>query len=240
MKDRLRALGWEAGKSLLRARRDEMADRVNRQLARQSEALTRQAAILLDRASGLSDRLDSIQADVTRRLVPQPKPRRGRMMLLLIVGAGAGYIAAYFLDPERGRSRRAEVAQRLGHARREANRMAERTTTIAADRAQGIKSRVLSRADKGETDDLTLLDRVESEVFRDPAIPKGDINVMVVDGKAVLRGQVAEPQIGAIEAAVRKVVGVRDVENLLHTPGTPAPNKVRSRAVTGNGGETPH
>src|SRR4030088_2823032 len=91
MKDRLRALGWEAGKSLLRARRDEMADRVNRQLARQSEALTRQAAILLDRASGLSDRLDSIQADVTRRLVPQPKPRRGRMMLLLIVGAGAGY-----------------------------------------------------------------------------------------------------------------------------------------------------
>ena len=48
-------------------------------------------------------------------------------------------------------------------------------------------------------------------------------------------GQVAEQQIGAIEAAVRKVVGVKEVENLLHTPGTPAPNKAESRAV-GNGG----
>jgi hypothetical protein len=236
MKDRLKALGWEAGANLLLRRRDEVADRVNKQLARQAEALTRQAALLLDRASGLTDHLDSISADVTRRFVPQPKPRRGRMLLLLIVGAGAGYVAAFFMDPERGRGRRAEVVRRLGSAKLEANRMAQRTTSLATDRAQGIKSRVLSRSDKGETDDLTILDRVESEVFRDPAIPKGDINVMVVDGKAVLRGQVAEPQIGAIEAAVRKVVGVKEVENLLHTPGTPAPNKVRSRAVTGNGG----
>jgi hypothetical protein len=121
----------------------------------------------------------------------------------------------------------------------QANRMAQRTTILATDKASGIKSRVLARTGAGETDDLTLLDRVESEVFRDPAIPKGDINVMVVDGKAVLRGQVAEPQIGAIETAVRKVVGVKDVENLLHVPGTPAPNKARSRAVTGNGGTSP-
>jgi len=236
MMDRLKDLGWEAGVNLLRARRDDMADRVNRQLARQTDALTRQAALVLDRASGLTYRLDSIQADVARRWVPQPKPRRGRMVLLLMVGAGAGYIAAFFLDPERGRSRRAEVAQRLGKATREANRMAQRTTVMASDRAQGMKSRILSGSANGETDDLTLLDRVESEVFRDPAIPKGEINVMVVDGKAVLLGQVAEPQISAIEAAVRKVVGVKDVENLLHTPGTAAPNKARSRAAgTGNG-----
>ena len=241
MKDRLRELGWQAGMSLLRARRDDVADRVNRQLAKQAESLTRQAAVLLDRASGVTERLDAIQSDVTRRFTPPlpPKPRRGRTVLLLFAGVGAGYLAAYFLDPEQGRRRRAEVVRQLGGLGTEANRMAQRTTILATDKASGIKSRVLARTGAGETDDLTLLDRVESEVFRDPAIPKGDINVMVVDGKAVLRGQVAEPQIGAIETAVRKVVGVKDVENLLHVPGTPAPNKARSRAVTGNGGTSP-
>jgi BON domain len=241
MNDRLRELGWQAGMSLLRARRDDVTERVNRQLAKQAESLTRQAAVLLDRASGVTERLDAIQSDVSRRFAPPPpRPNRGRTVLILFAGVGAGYIAAYFLDPEQGRGRRAEVARRLSGMGLEANRMAQRTTILATDKASGIKSRVLSRAGNVETDDLTLLDRVESEVFRDPAIPKGDINVMVIEGKAVLRGQVDEPQIGAIEAAVRKVVGVKDVENLLHVPGTPAPNKARSRAVTGgNGGESP-
>jgi BON domain len=242
MNDRLRELGWQAGMGLLRARRDDVAERVNRQLAKQAESLTRQVALLLDRASGVTDRLDAIQSDVSRRFAPPPppKPNRGRTMLLLFAGVGAGYLAAYFLDPEQGRGRRAEVARRVGGMGLEANRIAQRTTMLATDKASGIKSRVLSRTGSAETDDLTLLDRVESEVFRDPAIPKGDINVMVVEGKAVLRGQVNEPQIGEIEAAVRKVVGVKDVENLLHVPGTPAPNKARSRAITGgNGGESP-
>jgi hypothetical protein len=240
MKERLRALGWEAGTNLMRAR-DEMGDRLNRQLARRADSLTRQAAVLLDRAASLTERLDSIQTDVSRRLVPQPKPRRGRMVVLLVAGAGIGYLAAYFLDPERGRGRRAEVVRRLGGVGLEANRMAQRTTVLATDKAAGIKSRVLSRSDNSETDDLTLLDRVESEVFRDPTIPKGDINVMVVEGKAVLRGEVPEKQIGAIEVAVRKVVGVKDVENLLHTPGTPAPNKASARVagIDNGGGSQP-
>jgi BON domain len=234
MKDMMKALGWDAA-SLLRTRED-VADRVNREFARRAANLTRQAAILLDRASGISERLDAIQSEVTQRLAPRPRRRRAPLALILLAGAGAGYLAAYFFDPERGRGRRAVVVRRLGGIGMEANRMAQRTTVLATDKASGIKSRVLSRTGSAETDDLTILDRVESEVFRDPAISKGDINVMVVEGKAVLRGQVEEPQIGAIEAAVRKVVGVKDVENLLHVPGTPAPNKARSRAAaTGNG-----
>jgi hypothetical protein len=228
MKDMMKALGWGGGASLQRTRED-VADRVNREFAKQAANLTRQAAMLLDRAAGISERLDTIQSDVGKRLAPPARPRRGPMVLLLLAGAGVGYLATYFLDPERGRSRRTEIARRLGGIGVEANRMAQRTTVLATDKASGIKSRVLSRTGSAETDDLTILDRVESEVFRDPAIPKGDINVMVVEGKAVLRGQVEEPQIGAIEAAVRKVVGVKEVENLLHVPGTPAPNKAGSR-----------
>ena len=208
---------------------EDMAERVNKQVAKQTAMLTRQTAMLIDRAAGLADRVDSMQADLTKRVVPQPQPRRRRTLLQLRAAAGAGYGAAYFFDPEQGRARRAEVARRAGGMGREATRVAQRSTVLATDRAAGIKARVL-RGD-GSTDDLTLLDRVESEIFRDPSIPKGDINLMVVDGRAVIRGQVTEPQIGAIEAAVRKVVGVKDVENLLHTPGTPAPNKASARAA---------
>jgi hypothetical protein len=226
-------------RSLMNLKRtsNEVAERLNRQFAKQADSVTRQAALLLDRATGITERLDSIQSDVTRRMVPRPEPSRRRTVLLLLAGAGAGYMAAYFLDPEQGRARRAEVVRKLGGVGLEANRMAQRTTVLATDKASGVKSRVLSRTGSGPTDDLTILDRVESEVFADPTIPKGDINVMVVEGKAVLRGQVSETQIGAIEAAVRKVVGVKDVENLLHVPGTPAPNKASARrAAAGNGG----
>ena len=220
----------------LKRTRDDMAERLNRQFAKQVDYASRQAAGLLDRATGITDRLDAIQSDVTRRVVPQPKASRRRTVLLLLAGAGGGYLAAYFLDPVQGRGRRAEVARRLGGLGLEANRLAQRTTVLATDKAAGVRSRVLTRSGGAETDDLTILDRVESEVFRDPSIPKGDINVMVVEGRAVLRGQVAEAQIGAIEAAVRKVIGVKEVENLLHVAGTPAPNKASARAATGNGG----
>jgi hypothetical protein len=57
-------------------------------------------------------------------------------------------------------------------------------------------------------------------------VPKGNVNIAAQDGVVVLRGQVERPdQIESLEARVRKVHGVRDVENLLHLPDTPAPNK---------------
>lgn len=86
--------------------------------------------------------------------------------------------------------------------------------------------------------DADLVQRVESEVFRDPDIPKGRINLNAEDGTVVLRGQVERPdQIRAVEKAVRKVHGVREVENLLHLPDMPAPNK---RAALDASHETIH
>jgi hypothetical protein len=180
MKAMLRALGWAAGSNLLRTG-DDLADRINRQLTKQAESLTRQAALLVDRASVVTDRLDSLQSDVSRRLTPAPPPapesKRGRTLLLLFVGMGAGYLAAYFLDPERGRARRDEVAQRLGGVGTEANRIAQRTTILASDKASVIKSRVLARAGSAETDGGAVLDRVESEDFREQAMPSGDTRI---------------------------------------------------------------
>jgi osmotically-inducible protein OsmY len=71
--------------------------------------------------------------------------------------------------------------------------------------------------------DVTLARKVESDLFRDPDVPKGRINVNAEGGIIVLRGELGRrEQIEAVEAAVRRIPGVREVENLLHLPGTPA------------------
>jgi osmotically-inducible protein OsmY len=54
-------------------------------------------------------------------------------------------------------------------------------------------------------------------------VPKGQINVNAENGVVVLRGEVGKPElIHDLEEKTRKVQGVREVENLLSTPKTPA------------------
>jgi osmotically-inducible protein OsmY len=56
-------------------------------------------------------------------------------------------------------------------------------------------------------------------------VPKGKINVSVVDGVVELRGEADTPDmVDELVKKARKVQGVRDVENLLHLP-TPASAK---------------
>lgn len=76
--------------------------------------------------------------------------------------------------------------------------------------------------------DPAIARKVESAIFRDEDVPKGDINVNVVDGVAYLRGQATTPEmINALEAQARAVPEVVGVENLLHLQGTPAQGKTR-------------
>ncbi len=73
-------------------------------------------------------------------------------------------------------------------------------------------------------DDGTLKAKVESELFRDEHEVKGAINVNAQEGIVQLRGEL--PSRDLIEALVdrtKRIHGVKDVENLLHTPGTEAP-----------------
>ena len=78
----------------------------------------------------------------------------------------------------------------------------------------------------GSYDDVTLARKVETEIFRDAGAPKGDVLVNAEHGVVFLRGQVESPeQIQELEKAAKAVDGVKEVETLLHTPGTPAPMK---------------
>jgi osmotically-inducible protein OsmY len=75
-----------------------------------------------------------------------------------------------------------------------------------------------------DVDDVTLARKVETEIFRAPDAPKGDVSVDVQAGVAYLRGTVSdEAWIAKLEADARKVEGINGVNNLLHEPGKPAP-----------------
>jgi osmotically-inducible protein OsmY len=87
--------------------------------------------------------------------------------------------------------------------------------------------------------DPALVQKVESEVFRDEHIHhvKGHIDFNAEYGVIYIRGQVPDEATREdITFRVRRVDGVRAVENLTHLPGEPAPAKdeTRSGAHIGN------
>ena len=91
---------------------------------------------------------------------------------------------------------------------------------VVIGRLRGSVTRVLPKS----YDDATLKDKVESELYRDEHELKSSLSINAQEGIVQLRGEV--PSQGLIDALVertRKIQGVKDVENLLHTPGAEAP-----------------
>ena len=137
-----------------------------------------------------------------------------------------GAALAYFLDQQNGRRRRHQTRdQALSLARQATKRARKLVHHVTAD-ATGTARRAAHAVrppSEIEIDDATLVDKVESIVFRRRDLPKGQININAENGVIFLRGQVERPElVEALEARVRKVQGVKDVQNLLHTPKSPA------------------
>lgn len=144
--------------------------------------------------------------------------------LIGLIGLGAAL--TYFLDPEQGARRRATTRDRVTSFFRRRARQGEQLGRSAAAQAEGMvqKAKHLQEEPKEQPDDVTLTRKVETELFRDADIPKGQININAENGKIVLRGEVEKPElIKDLEKRARKIQGVQDVENLLHLPGTKAP-----------------
>jgi osmotically-inducible protein OsmY len=144
----------------------------------------------------------------------------------LIAAIGAALM--YFLDPADGKRRRHVFVDRVAGFFRRTTRKAERAGRYAGSQAYGLKQKAthLRQEPKPQPDDATLKDKVESELFRDADVPKGQINVNAEHGVVYLRGEVGEPElIETLERRARKIHGVQRVENLLHVPGEPAPTK---------------
>jgi osmotically-inducible protein OsmY len=148
-------------------------------------------------------------------------------LITLLFGVGIGAAAAHFLDPQSGRRRRNQMRDQAASKVHAGVDQASSTASYAAEKAKGaVSSATPSPTRVEDADDVTLARKVETEIFRAPDAPKGDVSVDVQRGIAHLRGEVADEQwITRLGQEAEKVDGVKGVENLLHRPGTPAPDR---------------
>lgn len=142
--------------------------------------------------------------------------------LIAAITAAAGAIAAFLMDPARGRARRARLVDQGGATIRRAARHAGRAVHAARATAAGRLAAATHPEDHDDEllDDVTLMSKVETKLFRDQSVPKGTININVERGIVVLRGEVPDAEMRdrlATEAGT--ISGVWSVHNLLHLPG---------------------
>jgi osmotically-inducible protein OsmY len=139
-----------------------------------------------------------------------------RTVFSFALGVATGATAARLLTPNNGRKAAAAASTAASAASTQAHH--------TANTMRGVAHTVTPHRHE-PMDDMTLADRVRSEIFRPHDAPKGDVSVDVQDGVAYLRGTVPEDAwIERLAKDARKVTGISGVKNLLHTPGTPAPH----------------
>lgn len=172
-----------------------------------------------------------ITAPRTRRFgIRRDRPAGGERFVVpaaaAVGGMALGVLLGHFLDPTAGRRRRHGARDRALSRIRRGERRAARRARRTESHAVGVARRALNARHRHREpiDDITLAHKVESELFRRAAVPKGRISVNAEDGVVFLRGVIdREEDIARMEAGARRIAGVRNVENLLHTPGTTAP-----------------
>jgi hypothetical protein len=163
---------------------------------------------------------------------------RGGWIIAFVAGmSGAfGAVATYFFDTDRGRSRRTRLRDRsqatVRHAARRLTTVTRRRIRYGKGRLRGVLHRTTHLRQHEPVDDIELVQRIRSEVLGRRRIGRLSVLIEACERNVTLRGQVDNAaDIAELEQTVRAVMGVRDVTSLLHTPDTPAPNKLAALRV---------
>lgn len=164
----------------------------------------------------------------TRGWLKQDEQKAG---LLLLGGLGLGAGLMYWLDPDRGRRRRALLRDTINHAGHVLNCAAGTTTRDLSHRAQGLwaESSHLFKHDEASAEVVTA--RVRSRLGRTVSHPHA-IQVTAQDGHVRLSGDILADEVDDLLTCVAKVRGVRTVENQLvtHDRADNVPNLQGGRA----------
>jgi uncharacterized membrane protein len=123
----------------------------------------------------------------------------------MLLGAGL----MYFLDPVRGRRRRARINEAAHHAERVERELFAKASRDARQRVVGLTERVKHRP-SSDAPDVVIAQRVRARLGRAVSHPRA-IDVVVLDGRAILGGPILEHEAATAVALTRKTRGVIDV-----------------------------
>lgn len=129
-------------------------------------------------------------------------------------GAAAGSVLTYFLDPARGRRRRAMVRDKLVHAAHETTEESQTVARDAQHRAAGFRARLTRPLRRESPTAPRLEERVRAELGR-WCSHSGAIDVAVRDGAVTLSGPVLVEEVDNVRKAVGGVRGVETLEDRL-------------------------
>lgn len=149
----------------------------------------------------------------------------GSRLLWLGIGAALGAAAAYLADPDRGNARRAELAQRATAAR---NDLQEQVVDRGRDATQrAVGAAIDAVPEVTDPSDAKLLERVRSQAIGHADADTSRIVTTARDGGVIeVRGELdTDTDRRDLLRAVADVDGVREVVDLTHLPGQPAPTR---------------
>ena len=125
---------------------------------------------------------------------------------------GAG--AMYFLDPRSGGRRRALVRDQGVHARRRVREVADKTANDVRNRAVGLAARSRRLWHREPVSDAQLVERVRATLGR-AVSHSSALEVTASDGRVRVSGPILVSEAGRVLRTVRRVPGVREVEEAL-------------------------
>ena len=133
---------------------------------------------------------------------------------ILGTGLGLGAGLTYFLDPGRGRRRRALLRDTVTHAAHVTGRAVGKTSRDVSHRVSGVRSNVVSMFGCETVDDAVLVERVRAKLGRTVSHPHA-IEVTAERGRVTLKGLILDREIDPLLKCVCRVRGVTGVENRL-------------------------
>jgi uncharacterized membrane protein len=149
--------------------------------------------------------------------------------LLKGVAAGAGVM--YFLDPDRGRRRRAAVAGKAIHLVHEVEDVWAKGCRDLMNRTTGVAAQARRVVSVTPTDDRVLVARVRAALGHIVADARS-LEVSAHNGTITLRGTVRPGEPAILIPAIEKINGVLNVESGLTTAGEPVPVPRRDNDLT--------
>lgn len=162
---------------------------------------------------------------------------RKNILISSIGAAGTAAALMFFLDPKRGRRRRAFVRDKALHLTKDTRASLGRAGRDLGNRTRGLAAGTWSLVcPHASADDEVLAERVRSTVGRTVHYPRA-IDVSARDGMVTLRGDVVQSELPHLMRRVYSVRDVKDVRNEMrvHTDGGDIPG-FHIGSHGGNGG----